>query len=933
MLTSLLWTLLVADHLREYRAILRLPLFRYMVIWTAVVVAAALFSRFLISSWNTSYIVSQHAQHSMRNLTVDLDQLVQRQPDELGPYLRRYSDMSRRTQIAVYDRSGQRQAAYVADDLPEVLPSPPYRLPASLSSRLEPYSEQYLRLMHWHRLPDGRVLYLQQLVQRITMPPLAQLTSWGVPILLALIYILGQLVMLRRLFRPLVQMADQIGRLDQGRGRRLSIQAGQPEYGRIQTSINRIMQRLDERQIRFERNRQWSMAMLEHNPAALMQLDERQRVIYANPAALGVLGLTPSQVLERPLAALLPLPVGALTALQHDQAVYLLAERHEPEPGDGTGKLQRLKLAIMPFAAQELAQHALVWMQDHTAILDGQQQAQQQLAELQEQVAYSDRMLATMSHELRTPLNGILGMLQLLNDTALNEEQAEYIHTLNVSGQAMLHLVNDILDMAKLNAGQMQLERTEFDLLELAQEVIDLMAAPARNKGLEAVLQLDPGLPRHLQGDAHRIRQILLNLLNNAIKFTSQGYVALRITAIEPSVRPSPATPDPAETLWLQFLIEDTGLGIDPPSQAGLFAFFRQTDASVARRFGGTGLGLAISRSLAEAMNGHIGLQSESGQGSQFWLQLPLKPVDGQCLVNPQHDFRIQLVVLDANPVMQASIGQLAAYLGLACHQLMTVDVDTLVSLPLLPALQPVILMDMALVQDRDLTPVQIRQQVPALRQAHFILTSMVKPRHIEPGLFEQFEGYVSKPVHVRHLLAELTRISNRNLLDDVLTLQSPLGNQSETGHTTAETVEAFLSRQLQQPAVEPASMQPPVDDQNDLILVAEDNAVNRKVVSKMLERLGYRCIMAENGQEAVNLLEQHRRQVRLILMDFRMPIMDGLEATREIRARNYSLPIVALTANDTDEDRLLCQQAGMDDFMAKPIRQETLAAMMQRFM
>jgi CheY-like chemotaxis protein len=538
-----------------------------------------------------------------------------------------------------------------------------------------------------------------------------------------------------------------------------------------------------------------------------------------------------------------------------------------------------------------------------------------------------------------------LGMAQLLRETQLDQEQNEYARTLYNSGQAMLRLVNDILDLSKLDAGKMQTEQLDFDLLELSIEVCDLMAASAAQKSLELVSFIDPDSPRFLQGDPYRIRQILLNLINNAIKFTSIGYVALHvrpiaaddpvIVALGPLLRqdddadvdvshadlhaaheraPLQEVDAPVDHQWVMFEVSDSGVGIAPENQQALFQFFAQADRTVSRRFGGTGLGLAISRGLAEAMNGCITLSSEPNQGTVFRVYLPLvKQSEVPMYHRPILLANLAVEVFEPLDLNRQGLSRL--FQSLSIHAEMHDDLSGLaIAAERTSSQHPILLIDYELLDDRPLADYLSRY--PELRQAHCILLSRRSRRSIPARMIEGFEGFVFKPLRVEHLLAELLRMLDG---DDQALDEPPQENQQAL-------MDAFFAQVKQTPTT---AMQ--TGQLSLRVLLAEDNIVNQKVASKMLQKLGCEVTVVEDGQQAVDFL-MGNQPVDLVLMDCRMPNMDGLEATRLVRRQMNSIPIIALTANDTDEDREACMNAGMDDFLAKPLDQSVLSNLIARF-
>ncbi|MEM7235444.1 MAG: ATP-binding protein, partial [Planctomycetota bacterium] len=494
--------------------------------------------------------------------------------------------------------------------------------------------------------------------------------------------------------------------------------------------------------------------------------------------------------------------------------------------------------------------------------------------------------LANMSHEIRTPLNGVVGMLELVLRTDLDSKQRRYAETGRLSARALLELIHDILDFSKIEAGRLELERISFDPRTLCQEVVSSLTPQASEKSLSLEAVIDPSVPSRVAGDAQRVRQVLTNLVNNAIKFTERGQVTLRVDL---------ASSDPEESR-LCLSVEDTGIGIPEDRVPGLFDSFTQVDASTTRRFGGTGLGLAICRRLSEIMGGAIEVESAEGRGSVFTATIPLCSVaveedsleewEGASVVE---DFarRRMLIVGQRTTSEQALANQLASW-GIE-----VVRVDSYVeAVPRLHEADP---FDVAFFDSRNPLPVQEHvelETVPWIALAGFGENS-TQIRHAR--------GLVAKPIVQSELFNTLVRV---------------------LGVDTA-------SRGCRSKRKEPAE----VSQSKIRVLVAEDNQINQMVVTEFLAEAGYEFEIASTGREAVAKLEES--PFDMVLMDCQMPEVSGFEATARIRSGEvggevYSrsgkrLPIIALTANAIVGDRERCLEAGMDDYLTKPIDGETL--------
>lgn len=721
----------------------------------------------------------------------------------------------------------------------------------------------------------------------------------------------------------LAKISQTYTEFDQGRAlleRSLSI-SSQEMQELLQETRN-----VSERRIKGEQEQ--TRTIIDAALDAIVGMDRDGRIIGWNAQATKTFGWTEQEVLGHPLSEMI-VPEEHREA--HNQGVSrflqrtedrLVNQRVESWAVHRDGHRFPVEIAIIPIYKDETYQF-YGFIRDITE----RKQVMTSLREAKEAAEAAVRMksefLATMSHEIRTPMNGVIGMTGLLLETELAPQQRQFAETVRSSGEALLTIINDILDFSKIEAGKLEFEIIDFDLRVALEEALDLLAEKAGEKHLELVGLVSGNVPTALCGDPGRLRQVILNLASNAIKFTRRGEVIVRIHLLE----------ETDNDVRLRVEVSDTGIGIPIEVQARLFQPFSQADSSTTRQFGGTGLGLAISRQLIELMHGEIGVNSVRDEGSTFWFTVRLAkqlsmsqqelPVSSNlrglslCCVD-DHATNLQLLGQYAEdwemePVMASMPAEALSLLQERAAQGQRTDLAIL---------------DMEMPGMDGLTLAKVMKADPRLAEIRLILLTSLGRRG-DAALAQKagFSGYLTKPVRKAQLHDCLLAVMNHTSPDD----QKRQSSLFITQHRLHEVKVRSQTR----------------------ILVADDHRVNQQLAVLMLERLGYRADIVANGNEAVEAVS--RVPYSLVLMDCQMPEMDGYQATTEIRRREAEdekretnnerratsnerrgtlrIPIIAMTANAMQGDREKCLEAGMDDYLSKPIKSDQLQLILSKWL
>ena len=626
--------------------------------------------------------------------------------------------------------------------------------------------------------------------------------------------------------------------------------------------------------------------ILDTTEGLVVVVDLEGRISFPNRSLCGLLGYKEKDLKKQKISLLFdtdeydfPEKLSKYRSFRHKEMKWRKKDRTEVEMSVSASAIKDItgEPAGIVYAATDITE---------------QKKAEQELMLAKESAEHANRakseFLANMSHEIRTPLSAVMGFSDILSDTSMNDIQKEYLDIIRENGELLLALLSDILDFSKIEAREVQLEEIDFNLKKLVEDVLRISRLRVEHADVELYYHYDENMPEYFKGDPTRIRQITLNLLNNAIKFTDQGDVGVRV---------QPAEAKTGEGFYtVQISVKDTGIGISKEKQEIIFDAFRQADSSTARRFGGTGLGLAISTALVEKMNGKMWVDSEEGVGSDFFFTLKLKESDPSAFddISPIQVENLKgknVCIVDENENARRLLGSFCVKAGLNIVSEVSSAKEALNRLKKMKKIPDLIISDIMMSEQDGLEFASQVKSISKLKRTKIVdVSSDVEPGSAREAKRSGYDAFISKPVTERGVI---------NVIKTVF------GDKRDDGQIVTTHMAAELS------------------GEKIKVLVADDNPDIQKLLRVLLQKLGFEEDVVSDGQEAVEKVKT--KEYDICLMDVRMPRMTGIEATREIRKKNPTLPIIAITAAAFQDNKDECLKAGMNDFMTQPITIDSL--------
>lgn len=699
--------------------------------------------------------------------------------------------------------------------------------------------------------------------------------------------------------KPAPTIGDQIGvecqlsGIDENYQLTCSYVNSENESNKIFYSLHDITHRkIAENQV--IQQKQYFESLFKFSPTAIVTLDLEDNITNCNPAFEELFDYTRGEVIGKNLDQL-------IAAGKQEEAINFTNQTKGGTPIHGYTTRYRkgrkpveVEISGVPVNVGEKRVGVLAIYHDISVVMEAKH-----AAEAADKA--KSEFLANMSHEIRTPMNGVIGMIELLKDTPVNSEQRDYLNTAYESSESLLSLINEILDFAKIESGQMTVEKIDYDLRSMVEGVARTLASRAEAKGIEMVCMVNRDVPSRVKGDPTRLRQVLVNLVGNAIKFTSQGEIVIRAMADEVK----------EEHTRLLFSISDTGVGIPREQQSAIFERFIQADSSSTHKYGGSGLGLTISTELVKLMGGEIGVQSEPGKGSTFWFTIVTdKPSEEgtRPLVIPMDLKDVPILVVDDNNTNRMILEKIVS--GFGCDVLKASSGFEALSIlrKKVSIGKPIhlVLLDMQMPEmDGEQVLKEIKSDLGLRKTKVIILTSMGYRGDATRLEAIGCSAYLLKPVR------------QKELFNTILTVlgQQPEMNKKPTGSLITKHILEENERGL------------------NSILLAEDNPINQMLALRLLQKVGYSVDVVETGKQAVDAVQ--RKEYRLVLMDVQMPEMDGYEATRQIRSLTgevAKIPIIAMTAYAMSGDLEKCLQSGMDDYIPKPLDVDEMLTLIKKY-